>query len=122
MISSLPQTNKTDSAAGTKLFFDTYGKEPLEFLANEVAAAIGFFESKGFDTDAATSVASILLKQAKLENIPVFQIIDTLKAFEGIEISAVVAEILNNNRPTTSTLGYKFVDVEKQNQIRNIAA
>lgn len=117
---SLPPKVISDSAAGTRLYFDTYGKEPLEFGVNEVSASIAFFEARGFDHDAALQTATILLKQAKIDGIPVFQLLDTLKSLNGIQISAIVAEILNNNRSTTSTLGYKFVDVTKENQTRNI--
>jgi hypothetical protein len=52
----------------------------------------------------------------------VFKIIDTLKNFNGVQISALVAEILNNNRNATSSLGYRSDLVEKQNQTRNIFA
>jgi hypothetical protein len=117
---SLPVESSQDSAAGTKLYFDAYGKEPLEFQANDVSASIGFFQSRGFDNDAAISTAAVLLKQAKLDGVPIFKVLDTLKSFTGIQISTLVAEILNNNRPVSSTLGFKYNDVEKQNQTRNI--
>jgi len=122
MPTSLPVPTIEDSGAATKLFFDTYGKNPLEFTANDVDATIGFFTSKGFDTDAASSTALILLKQAKIDKIPVFQILDTLKVLTGIQLSALVGEILNNNRGPSSTLGFKVKSVEKQNQTRNIYA
>jgi hypothetical protein len=62
-----------------------------------------------------------LLKQAKLDKIPVFQLLDTLKSLNGVELSAIIAEILNNNRPSSSALGYRSpsVDVYKT---RNVAA
>lgn len=119
---SLPTTALADSAAGTKLFFDNYGNQPLEFSANEVAASIAFFEARGFARDAAEITAQVLLKQAKLDAVPVFKILDTLKVLDGVQISALVAEILNNNRSSTSTLGYRVVAVDKQNQTRNILA
>jgi hypothetical protein len=122
MATNIPVSPKEDSAAGTKLFFDTYGKNPLEFQANEVNAAIGFFTSRGFDDDAASLTAAVLLKQAKLEAVPVFKILDTLKEFNGVQISALVGEILNNSRGAGSTLGFRVVSVEKQNQTRNIFA
>ena len=122
MPTSLPVPSIQDSGAATKLFFDTYGKNPLEFTANDVDATIGFFTSKGFDTDAAQSTALTLLKQAKIDRIPVFQILDTLKVLTGIQLSALVGEILNNNRGPSSTLGFKVKSVEKQNQTRNIYA
>ena len=121
-MASLPIPAKQDSAAGTKLYFDGYGQQPLEFSANEVTAAIAFFQSRGFDDDAATLTAQVLLKQAKADGVAVFKIIDTLKTFNGVKISAIVAEILNNNRGATSTLGYRAELVEKQNQTRNIFA
>jgi len=120
MSTSLPVPSRIDSAEGTRLFFDTYGKQPLEFAVNDVTATIAFFEKRGFGETSATSVAAVILKQAKLDNIPIFQLLDSLKSFDGLQLSALVTEILNNNRLTTSTLGYKFVDVEKDNQIRNI--
>jgi hypothetical protein len=122
MTTSLPTPTIQDSGAATKLFFDTYGKLPLEFTANDVDATTGFFTSKGFDKDAAQSTALILLKQAKIDKMPVFQILDTLKVLTGIQLSALVGEILNNNRGPSSTLGFKVKSVEKQNQTRNIYA
>ena len=122
MSTNLPTPTPEDSASGTKLFFDTYGASPLEFNSNEVAAAIGFFTSRGFDDDAATLTAAVLLKQAKIDQMPVFKILDTLKTFNGVQISALVGEILNNNRGAGSTLGFRVVTVEKQNQTRNIFA
>lgn len=107
MATNLPAKTITDSAARTKLFFDTYGQQPLEFIATEVDAAVGFFTSRGFKDESAQSVAMVLLKQAKLENLNVFKILDDLKSLTETDISALVSEILNNNRPSTSTLGYR---------------
>jgi hypothetical protein len=121
MATNLPPTSIEDSAAATKLFFDTYGKLPLEFSANEVDAAIGFFEGKGFDRSASIVIAAAILKQAKLDETPVFKILDTLKVFNSIQLSGLVTEILNNNRPITSTLGFRLTSVSKDSQLRNIA-
>jgi hypothetical protein len=117
-----PIETGTDSAAATKLFFDEYGQSPLEFSANDVEAAIGFFMGNGFDRDAAEITAAVVLRQAKLENIPVFQLIDQLKTFDGVELSAMVGEILNNNRPSSSALGFKAANADDQFKTRNIAA
>jgi len=121
-LTNLPIKTENDSASSTKAFFNAYGNTDLEFAANEVSAAIGFFQGRGFDEDASILTAQVILKQAKLDNIPVFKLLDTLKTFNGLQISAIVAEILNNNRNSTSVLGYKVVAVEKQNQTRNIYA
>jgi hypothetical protein len=122
MATNLPTPIKQDSAEGTKLFFDSYGQAPLEFLATEIDAATAFFESRGFDTDAALLTATTILKQSKSEGVPVFKVLDTLKLFDGLQISALVAEILNNDRKSTSTLGYKLANVDAAIQTRNIAA
>lgn len=123
MSTNLPISDKiNDSDELTKLFFDTYGQQPLEFAATDVDAVIGFFEGKGFDKDAAISTGITLLKQAKLENQPVFQIIDTLRGFNSLELSTLVGEILNNNRPNTSTLGFRVSRADNNNLSRNIIA
>ena len=123
MRSNLPApVSSTDSGAKTKLFFDEYGQSPLELNASEVEAALGFFQSKGFDRDAAEITAAVLLRQAKLESMPVFKIIDQLKGLEGLELSALVGEILNNNRPSSSSLGFKIVNSDDTFKTRNIGA
>ena len=117
-----PVETGTDSAAATKLFFDEYGQSPLEFSANDVEAAIGFFMGNGFDRDAAEITAAVVLRQAKFENIPVFQLIDQLKTLDGVKLSAMVGEILNNNRPSSSALGYKAANSDDRFKTRNIAS
>lgn len=121
MASNLPSQVIEDSAAGTKLFFDSYGEAALEFPANDVTFTQSFFESAGFASDAASTVSMILLRQAKIDGTPIAQILDSLKTFTGIQLSQIVGEILNNNRVPTSILGFRTTDV-KPNQIRNIAA
>ena len=121
MATNLPSQPIQDSAAGTKLFFDAYGEQPLEFPANDVNFTQGFFERAGFDKDAASLVTMTLLRQAKIDGTPIAEILDTLKSFTGIQLSQIVGEILNNNRVSTSILGFRTTDV-KPNQTRNIAA
>jgi len=118
---NLPSQIVEDSGAGTKLFFNNYGEEPLEFNANDVNSTVSFFESKGFEKDAALVVSTVLLKQAKLDGTPIYQILQGLSQFDGLGLSQVVGEILNNNRTPTSTLGFRTPNV-KVTQSRNIAA
>ena len=121
MITNLPAQPIEDSAAATKLYFENYGEAALEFPSNDVTAAVSFFQQAGFDLDAASTAAAVLLRQAKIDSTPIFQILDTLKSFPGVSLGQIVAEILNNNRVPTSLLGYRTSDV-KPNQTRNIAA
>jgi hypothetical protein len=122
MQTNLPPPVVEDSAAETKLFFDTYGQFPLQFPAADVEAAIGFFQAKGFDRDAAEVTAMVILKQAKIEGMPVFQLLDTLKGMEGMQLSSLVGEILNNNRPSSSVLGFRVASASKHSQFINNAA
>jgi GH35 family endo-1,4-beta-xylanase len=117
---NLPSQQIEDSAAGTKLFFNNYGQEALEFAANDVTATVSFFEKKGFENDAALVVSTVLLKQAKIDDTPIYKILQSLEQFDGLGLSQVVGEILNNNRTPTSTLGFRAENV-KVTQSRNIS-
>jgi hypothetical protein len=120
MATNLPSEVIQDSAAGTKLFFDSYGQEPLEFNASDVDVTIAFFGRKGFGKEAAQIVAATLLRQAKIDAIPISKILDSLENADAIGLSQLVAEIMNNNRTAISTLGYRTPQVTP-NQKRNIA-
>ncbi len=109
-----------DSAQPTKLFFDTYGITPLEFNAVEFDLAITFFKSKGFKEDAAVITASTILKQAKLDNMSVQRLLDSLEGFNDLQISALVGEILNNNRSPISTLGFRVTNNGSDLITRNV--
>jgi hypothetical protein len=106
-VTNLPSQIIEDSAAGTKLFFDSYGEAPLEFNSTDVDATVDFFKKKGFDKEASLTISSIILRQAKIDGVEVFTLLDTLSGFESIQLSALISQILNNNRVPTSTLGYK---------------
>jgi hypothetical protein len=89
----------------TKTFFNQYYNVELSYPSNEVDAVVTFFTRRGFTKTAATSVSTALLQQAKLENVPVFEVLDTLKGLDDVQISGVVAEVINANRPKTSAVG-----------------
>lgn len=118
-LTNLPPADKKDSARATKLFFDTYGEAPLELNAVDIDAAISFFSKRGFGDEAAVIVSATLLKQAKLDNVPIFKLLDSLTQFDGLQLSILIGEILNNNRSPTSVLGFRTTPVVV-NKIRNI--
>jgi hypothetical protein len=119
---NLPIPEVTDSAESTKVFFETYGTPDLEFNAVDVDAAVNFFTSRGFENDAALITAAVILKQAKVDQMPVNELLDTLVTLEGIQLSALIAEILNNNRTPISTLGFRQQAIKPDQISRNIAA
>jgi hypothetical protein len=117
--SSLPVQTQSGDKRVTE-FFDKYFTKKLEFSTNEVDAVVAFFEKRGFDRSAAISTGTILLQQAKLDDIKVFVLLDTLKDFDETKLSAVVAEVLNYNRINTSTLGFKSNAVVDTLEKRNV--
>ena len=118
-MSSLPNKSKT-SEGNTTEFFDKYFTKKLNFPSNEVDAIIGFFTKRGFDIAAAQSTGTILLEQAKIDNVNVFELLDTLKGLDGTQLSYIVTEVLNNNRINTSSLGYKVESPSDLSEKRNI--
>jgi hypothetical protein len=106
-MNNLPSKFITDSAKATKIFFERYGQRGKEFKADDITAAIGFFQSRGFETDVAISTALEVLKSAKQDNRSVFLLLDTLKEFNGVQLSVIVSKILNQNRLPISTLGFR---------------
>lgn len=122
MATNLPNRSVDDSAANTKLYFDTYGQLPLEFSAIDVNTAVGFFTNKGFSDESALTVSAVLLKQAKLDETPITAILDTISGYDNASLSQLVTEILNNNRTKISTLGYRAEPVQPKQISRNISA
>ncbi len=118
--SNLPLEQNTDSAGAVKLFFNNYFNEAISFPAGEIDAVIGFFKKRGFDDLASNSTSIILLQQAKLDGVEIFKLLDTLKGFTEIQLSAVVAEVLNYNRQKNSTLGYRQQDTSDLLEKRNV--
>ena len=120
LASNLPIEPSKDSADIVKRFFDTYFVESISFPAAQIDAVVGFFEKRGFETMASNSTAIVLLQQAKIDNVNVFDLLDTLKGLSDVQLSAVVAEVLNYNRQKNSTLGYRQEDKSELLEKRNI--
>jgi len=120
MTSSGINEQNRDSASEVKEFYDRYFVKKLTYPANEIDAVFGFFRKRGFEEEAARSVSAVLLQQAKLDDIKVFKLLDTLTGLNQVQLNSLVAEILNYNRPKSSTLGYRVQDETQWNESRNI--
>jgi hypothetical protein len=120
MSTSLPTQEITDSSEEVKSFFDKYFRHQVTFPSNQIDAVVGFFLKRGFDVESARSTGIVLLNQARLDNVNVFQLLDTLKTVNDAQLSSVVTEVLNAYRGRTSTLGYKILTVEETTESRNI--
>ena len=117
---NLPVKKDSSSSSKVKRYFNTYYEKQLAYPANEVDAVIGFLESKGFDRPAAQSTGAILLQQAKIDGIKVFELLDTLKTLDKLQLSYTVVTVLNFNREKVSTLGFRVTNTNKPLEARNI--
>lgn len=89
---------------------------------NVYAAMIGYFTNKGFDRTAAELISETIIYQARTDGYNPMQILDTLKFLSSVELSSIVAEILNYNRYKSSSLGFSS-NLETSPEIqRNIMA
>lgn len=113
-------TAQQDSAYETKELFNKYFVDSISYPSNQVDAVVGFFEKRGFEKSVAISVSSVFLQQAKVDNINVFALLDTLKGVEGRQLSAVVTQVLNLNRSRISTLGFRNTEKVVPEEVRNI--
>lgn len=118
MISNLPTTQS--SATNLKKFFNNTLTKEISYPAAAIDATVAFFLKRGFDKTSANSIAIILLNQAKAENVQVFTLIDTLKGLTDIQLSQVVAQVMNASRDKTSQLGYRTATVTNTYEARNI--
>jgi hypothetical protein len=117
---NLPPAASNDSADAVKSFFDTFFTEQVSFPVDQIDATVAFFLKNGFDVESARSTSIVLLNQARTDKVNVFQLIDTLKTLNSIQLSQVVAQILNANRNNASLLGYRIANLADNYETRNI--
>jgi hypothetical protein len=117
MANNLPAVPAQDSGAEVKEFFNQYLTEKTSYPANDVDAVIGFFENRGFEK---SSAIAVILNQAKVDDINVFELIDTLKGINSTQMSDIIANVLNYSREKTSTLGFKVTSNYEKIEKRNI--
>jgi hypothetical protein len=116
-----PSINKLpDSSTEVKEFFNKYFSKKISVTSNQVDSVVGFFSKRGFDTNSAVAVATVLLQQAKVDNVNIFKVIDTLQGLDQVQLSKLVATILNTNRSKTSNIGYKIENTATTSEKRNI--
>jgi len=119
MAGNLP-THPRTSTQSVRSFFDNYFVKQNSFPAAEIDAVVGFFTKRGFDTSSASSISIVLLNQARTENVSVFKLLDTLKGLTDVQLSQVVAQVLNTYRERTSFLGYRIKPPSDTYENRNI--
>jgi hypothetical protein len=117
---NLPTTTSTDSSESVKQFFDKYYKTTVSFPASQIDATVTFFAKRGFSQDSARSTAIVLLNQARIDGVEIFQILDTMKGLTDIQLNQIVAQILNAYRESTSLLGIRDAPTINPFEARNV--
>ena len=113
--------NKTaEGSTDSRKYLNRYLNQPINYIPSEVDAVIGYFLKRGFDEIAAVNTASVLLQQAYVDNIPVFQLVDTLRGVTDVQLSNIVAQILNISRSNCSTIGYRVSNEDLLFDQRNV--
>jgi len=103
--SNFPNERAKQSSDQTVEIFNNYYKKPITLNSNDLIVMTGFFEKRGFEPVAAESAATAVLTQALQDGYNAMQVMDTLGGLTSVEISGLVAEILNFNRIKTSLIG-----------------
>jgi hypothetical protein len=120
MATNLPPQTTNNSSQEVKQFFDKYYINQISFPSSQIDAVVGFFLQNGFDAESARSTGIVLLNQAREDSVNVFELIDTLKTLSDVQLSQVVAQILNAYREKVSVLGYRVAGIVDEYESRNI--
>jgi hypothetical protein len=122
LYNNIPQENapSTFSSDPTVKVFNTFYQVPIELDGVKLTAIKSYFESRGYEPASAESVALIILSQATKDGLNPFDILETLRGFTEVQISAIVGEILNYNRFKTSSLGITVIPTPADEIQRNI--
>lgn len=120
MATNLPVQEAIETSQEVRQFFDKFYESKISFPVNQIDAVVGFFLKSGFDVESARSTAIVLLNQAKVDNVNVFQLVDTLSGLTDVQLGQVVAQVLNAYRVKTSVLGFKVASNFNTYESRNI--
>lgn len=119
---NLPQKEKDRLQKTIDSLRQTQYVEPFQFNANDYDATVGFFVKRGFDRQPAEETAYVVLQQAKIDSVPVTQILDVLTDASPAQLSELITVVLNANRYKTSRLGVRNTRTSKDTVSRNIKA
>ena len=119
---NLPQKEKDRLQKTIDSLRQTQYVEPFQFNANDYDATVGFFVKRGFDRQPAEESGYVILQQAKIDSVPVTQILDVLTDATPAQLSELITVVLNANRYKTSRLGVRNTRTSKDIVSRNIKA
>jgi len=118
--SNLPQKIKDNLNKTVDTLVNTNYKDKFEFAVGDYDTTVGFFVKRGFSRQSAEDTAYIILQQAKIDSVPVAQILDQLTDANPAQLSELTSTILNANRYKSSRLGVRNTRSVKDTVSRNI--
>ena len=111
--------NTNDSAKNTLDFFENYNKQQINLKSSDIDQFQSLLVKKGMQELAARETTTLILKQCNIDEVDPQTIYTQLKETPNMELTDLLGEILNINRPVSSTLGTKLNFGDK-NAKRNI--
>jgi replication initiation and membrane attachment protein DnaB len=111
--------NTNDSAKNTLDFFENYNKQQINLKSSDIDQFQSLLVKKGMQELAARETTTLILKQCNIDEVDPQTIYSQLKETPNMELTDLLGEILNINRPVSSTLGTKL-NFGDNNAKRNI--
>ena len=102
---NIPPVKNSDSADSTKNTINNFYSIDLPIDAGTFDAIKGFFEGNGFSATSSETIAYIILYQAFVDSYNPMQVLENIQGLSGVQLNALITEILNFNRFKTSFLG-----------------
>ena len=108
-----------DSAKSTLDFFENYNKKQINLKSSDIDQFESLLQKKGMQELAARETTTLILKQCSIDEVDPQTIYEQLRQTPNMELTDLLGEILNINRPVSSTLGTKL-NYGANNAKRNI--
>lgn len=89
-----------------RIFGDYFDKE-VTVNSDEFDAVKSFFQAKDYTDSSADTIAYVICRQAKIDNVSAMTVVDQLSETDPQELTDIVAEILNLYRFKSSLIGRK---------------
>ena len=103
-IEPIQETNLTKK---TLRLFGDYFDGSIQINSDQFDAVIAFFKGKEYTNESAETIAYVICRQAKIDNVSALTILDQLSETNPQELTDIVAEILNLYRFKSSLIGRK---------------
>ncbi len=98
---------KVDLTKKTLRIFGDYFDNQVTIDSGEFDAVKAFFSGKDYTNESSDTIAYVICRQAKIDNVTSMQILDQLASTNPQELTDIVAEILNLYRFKSSLIGKK---------------